>query len=179
MFCVFFMFCYLYMLSPTQSFLILFTGFVIIYIINYFYLKQKKTNNQKQIDNRQLMSNIMGTIFIIFGLLKIVNLPKFVEIFNKYDIISQKIPGYAYIYPFIEIALGIAFLKKYKLKPVNYITIFIMVISIISVIISISKGQNLRCGCLGSFLHIPLSYVTITENIVMIIMSSSYLYSYK
>ena len=101
------MFCYLYMLSPTQSFLILFTGFVIIYIINYFYLKQKKTNNQKQIDNRQLMSNIMGTIFIIFGVLKIVNLPKFVEIFSKYDIISQKIPGYAYIYPFIEIALGL------------------------------------------------------------------------
>ena len=54
-----------------------------------------------------------------------------------------------------------------------------MIISIISVLISISRGQNLRCGCLGSFLHIPLSYVTITENIVMIIMSSSYLYSYK
>ena len=170
------MFCYLYMLSPTQSFLILFTGFVIIYIINYFYLKQKKTNNQKQINNRQLMSNIMGTIFIIFGLLKLVNLPKFVEIFTKYDIISQKIQSYAYIYPFIEIALGIAYLNKYKLKPVNYITIFIMIISIISVLISISRGQNLRCGCLGSFLHIPLSYVTITENVVMIIMSSSYLF---
>ena len=167
------------MLSPEKSFFILFTGFVIIYIINYFYLKHKQTNNQKQINNRLLMSNIMGTIFIIFGLLKILNLPKFVEIFNKYDIISQKIPGYAYIYPFIEILLGIAFLKKYKLKPVNYITIFIMVISIISVIISIVKGQNLRCGCLGSFLHIPLSYVTITENVVMILMSSSYLYSYK
>jgi len=167
------------MLSPTESFLILFTGFVIIYIINYFYYKQKKTNNQKQIDNRQLMSNIMGTIFIIFGVLKIVNLPKFVEIFSKYDIISQKIQSYAYIYPFIEIALGIAYLNKYKLKPVNYITILIMIISIISVLISISRGQNLRCGCLGSFLHIPLSYVTITENIVMIIMSSSYLYSYN
>ena len=167
------------MLSPEKSFFILFSGFVIIYIINYFYLKHKQTNNQQQLDNKLLMNNIMGSIFIIFGLLKILNLPKFVEIFNKYDIISQKIPIYAYVYPFIEILLGIAFLKKYKLKPVNYITIFIMVISIISVIISISRGQNLRCGCLGSFLHIPLSYVTITENIVMIIMSSSYLYSYK
>lgn len=167
------------MLSPEKSFFILFSGFIIICIINYFYLKHKQINNQQQLDNKLLMNNIMGTIFIIFGLLKLVNLPKFVEIFTKYDIISQKIPIYAYVYPFIEIFLGIAYLKKYKLKPVNYITIFIMIISIISVLISISRGQNLRCGCLGSFLHIPLSYVTITENIVMILMSSSYLYFYK
>ena len=125
-------------------------------------------------NNKVLMNNVMGCIFIIFGLLKIVNLPKFVEIFNKYDIISKKIPGYGYIYPFIEIMLGIAYLKKYKLDKVNLTTILLMIISIISVLISMSKGQKLRCGCLGSFLHIPLSYVTLSENIVMGLMSSYY-----
>ncbi len=122
------------------------------------------------------MNNIMGCIFIIFGLLKIANLPKFVEIFNKYDIISKKIPYYGYLYPFIEIALGIAYLKKFKLKKINLITIFLMIISIISVLISMIKGQKLRCGCLGSFLHIPLSYVTLSENVIMALMSGSYFY---
>lgn len=120
------------------------------------------------------MNNIMGSIFIIFGLLKIYNLEKFVEIFNKYDIISTKLSGYAYLYPFIEISLGIAYLKKYNLTKTNIITIFLMIISIISVTVSMTKGQKLRCGCLGSFFHIPLSYVTLSENLVMTMMSISY-----
>ena len=49
-----------------------------------------------------------------------------------------------------------------------------MIISIISVVISMINGQKLRCGCLGSFLHIPLSYVTLSENVVMALMSASY-----
>ena len=118
----------------------------------------------------------MGCIFIIFGVLKIANLPKFVEIFNKYDIISQKVPGYGYVYPFIELALGLAYLKRYKLDNVNMTTIVLMIVSIISVLISMSKGQKLRCGCLGSFLHIPLSYVTLSENMVMLVMSGSHFY---
>ena len=160
------------MLSPVKSFIILSFGFIIISAINYLYLKKKK----KESDYKLLMNNIMGCIFIIFGLLKIANLPKFVEIFNKYDIISKKIPYYGYLYPFIEIALGIAYLKKFKLKKINLITIFLMIISIISVLISMIKGQKLRCGCLGSFLHIPLSYVTLSENVIMALMSGSYFY---
>ena len=158
------------MLSPAKSFLILLTGFLSISAINYLYLLK----TDKQYNRKILMNNIMGCIFIIFGLLKIVNLPKFVQIFNKYDIISQKIPYYGYIYPFIEIFLGIAYLKKYKLNIINSSTIFFMIISIISVVITMINGQKLRCGCLGSFLHIPLSYVTLSENVVMALMSASY-----
>lgn len=158
------------MLSPVKSFIILLTGFITISGINYLYLLK----TDKEYTHKLLMNNIMGCIFIIFGLLKIVNLPKFVQIFNKYDIISQKIPYYGYIYPFIEISLGLAYLKKYKLHIVNSTTIFLMIISIISVVISMINGQKLRCGCLGSFLHIPLSYVTLSENVVMALMSASY-----
>ena len=158
------------MLSPSKSIIILSSILFVVSFLNYLYLKQK----DKEWDHKLLMNNIMGCIFILFGFLKIVNLPKFVQIFNKYDIISQKIPSYGYLYPFIEIALGIAYLKKYKLHNVNSITIILMIISFISVVISISKGQKLRCGCLGSFLHIPLSYVTLSENIVMGLMSAVY-----
>ena len=158
------------MLSPAKSFIILSTGFIVVSLVNYLYLKQ--IDNER--DHKLLMNNIMGSIFIIFGFLKIVNLPKFVQIFNKYDIISQKVPGYGYLYPFIEIALGIAYLRKYRLDAVNGSTIILMIISIISVIISMVKGQKLRCGCLGSFLHIPLSYVTLSENVVMGLMSAAH-----
>ena len=49
-----------------------------------------------------------------------------------------------------------------------------MIISIISFAISMINGDKLICGCLGIFLHIPLSYVTLSENIVMTLMSASY-----
>ena len=150
------------MLSPGKSFALLSTGFLFISLVNYLYLK--KTNNET--DHKLLMNNIMGCIFIVFGLLKIANLPKFVQIFNKYDIISQKVPGYGYLYPFIEIALGIAYLKKYKLDKVNITTIFLMIVSIISVLISLSKGQKLRCGGLGSFLHIPLPALPLVKTLL-------------
>ena len=48
-----------------------------------------------------------------------------------------------------------------------------MITSLLSVGISMVKGQKLRCGCLGSFLHIPLSYVTISENVIMLLMASN------
>ena len=158
------------MLSPAKSVIILSTGFIVVSLVNHLYLKQ--IDNES--DHKMLMNNIMGSIFIIFGLLKVVNLPNFVQIFHKYDIISQNVPGYGYLYPFIEIALGIAYLKKYRLDAVNGSTIILMIISIISVIISMVKGQTLRCGCLGSFLHSPLSYVTLSENVVMSLMSAAH-----
>ena len=49
-----------------------------------------------------------------------------------------------------------------------------MMVSIISVLISLYKGAKLRCGCMGSFFNIPLSYTTLSENIVMIILSFIY-----
>jgi len=160
------------MLSPGKSFVILSIGFLSISLANYLYLQQ----TDDETNHKLLMNNIMGCIFIIFGVLKIANLPKFVEIFNKYDIISQKVSGYGYVYPFIELALGLAYLKRYKLDNVNMTTIVLMIVSIISVLLSMSKGQKLRCGCLGSFLHIPLSYVTLSENMVMLVMSGSHFY---
>ena len=158
------------MLSWVHSSILLSSIFLVILISNYFYLKYKAT----KLDKIQLMNNIMGCVFILFGFLKIINLDKFVKIFNKYDIISQKIPQYAYVYPLIEIALGISYLKKYRLTGTNFTTLFLMIISIISVSVSLYNGQKLRCGCLGSFLHIPLSYVTLSENVVMSLMSASY-----
>ena len=156
------------MISISTSFIILLIGFSVIYLTNYLVVKHRN----RKYDKKEVINNSMGTILIIFGLLKIINLTQFVDIFQKYDIISKKITIYAYLYPFIEIILGLSLIFKYKLKIINSIIIISMLINIISVSITLSQGQKLRCGCLGSFLHIPLSYVTLSENIIMLFMST-------
>ena len=115
-------------------------------------------------------------MFVIFGLLKLYNLNKFVDIFSKYDILSNKFRLYGYFYPFIEILIGILLIKNKYIVSNLKIVLLLMIISIVSVIISIFNGLNLRCGCLGSFFHIPLSYTTLSENILMILMTVKYLY---
>ena len=91
--------------------------------------------------------------------------------FSKYDLISKNIPYYSYFYPFIEIILALALFYRYKIRIIYSLIIILMLISLVSVSISLYRCQELRCGCLGSFFHIPLSYVTISENVVMLLMS--------
>mgnify|MGYP006087960885 CR=1 FL=1 len=160
------------MLNLFQSTFLISSLFFFIWIItNTYYslfFKKKKNNIEK---NKQKRKIFMGLILIIFGIMKLYNLSKFVKIFGKYDIISNKFNLYGYLYPFIEILLGILILKNYYINPTLNFIIILMIISIISVILSLIKGEKLRCGCLGSFFHMPLSYVTLSENILMLIMS--------
>jgi hypothetical protein len=113
----------------------------------------------------------MGIILVLFGTLKLYDLDKFALIFSKYDIIASKVKLYGYLYPFIEILLGAGFLTNTLTRSVLYTTIVLMVISLISVSISLYNKKPLKCGCLGSFFHMPLSYVTISENLLMILMA--------
>jgi hypothetical protein len=159
------------MLPLGHSLLLILLLFASCYAVNYGYLYLQR-DDRDEIDDKELMNRVMGTIFIVFGSLKVVNLKGFAKIFAKYDIVSKHISIYGYMYPFIEILLGVSFFyKDYRMK--SYIlTIILMIVSLIGVFLSLGKGVSLRCGCLGSFLHVPLSYVTVSENIVMLAMAS-------
>ena len=161
------------MLNVEKSFLLIILIFTILFIFSKFYVNffDKKATGKKN-----FLKKYMGIIYIVFGILKLYDLNKFAEIFSKYDIIGNKFNTYAYLYPFIEIFLGIFLLKDILVKETLTFTIFLMIISIISVVISLINGQKLRCGCMGSFFHIPLSYVTLSENLVMLLMGINHLY---
>lgn len=136
-----------------------------IYLFNLWY--SRHFYNKKKERNRALMSNVMGSVFLVFGLLKLVNLGGFVTVFSRYDLLSQRFSTYGYAYPFVELALAASLL--YKPTAFTYAAVIcLMGVSLVSVFVALAKGVELRCGCLGSFLHIPLSFVTITENVLML-----------
>ena len=158
------------MLSTSQSLVLITLIFLFLFGISKFL-----TNNiLKSQDSRVLIKNYMGIIYIVFGFLKLYDIDKFVNVFRKYDIIANKVEFWAWMYPFIEILLGISLLSNVFVNKTMKITLVLMIISIISVSISLLKKQNLRCGCLGTFFHIPLSYVTISENVAMLVLSLKY-----
>jgi len=113
------------------------------------------------------MSDFMGFFFIIFGSFKLVNLTGFVKAYKMYDIIAQHSTAYAYAYPFIELALGVAYLARLFPFTTNVITLIIMTISSIGVAIELAKGKTIICACLGALFTIPMTYVTLAEDILM------------
>ena len=91
--------------------------------------------------------------------------------FKKYDPIAKRIEIYAKIYPCIEIILGLAFLFQIQLFLASILTILILLPTTFGIIQALNKKQNLQCGCLGGFFNVPISWITVIENLVMIFMS--------
>ena len=66
---------------------------------------------------------------------------------------------YGFIYPFIELALGISYLTALNPTFTNAATILVMGISSIGVIRSVLNKQKNQCACLGALFNLPLSIV--------------------
>lgn len=117
------------------------------------------------------MSDFMGFFFLIFGLFKISNWSNFADAYQMYDIIAKKNKLYAYLYPIIEICLGIAYLFRWHLGLINIITLIIMLISSIGVAKELLAGREVTCACLGAVFKIPMTWVTLVEDLLMAVMA--------
>ena len=114
----------------------------------------------------------MGIFFMIFSFLKLLNVKGFSTTFSRYDYLAKTIPGFAICYPFLELLLGIAFLTQTLLLVAGSITLAVMVSQSIGVANVLRTNQTVQCACLGSAINLPISYLTLLENLVMILMSS-------
>ena len=92
-----------------------------------------------------------------------------------YDIVARKIKAYRYIYPFIELTLGIAYLTGFNPAVTNWSTLIVMAVSVVGVIQSVVNKKKIRCACLGAVFNLPMSTVTIIEDLLMIVMAAAML----
>ncbi|HEV2601039.1 MAG TPA: MauE/DoxX family redox-associated membrane protein [Candidatus Babeliales bacterium] len=129
-------------------------------------------------DVNNAMLDCMAGFFIIFSLFKISNLRKFADAYSMYDIIAQRSRAYAYLYPFIELSLGISYLFHFQLPLINWITLFLMTINSIGVIRALTQNNPITCACLGAVFKIPMTYVTLAEDSIMAIMALVWLARY-
>lgn len=119
----------------------------------------------------QAMSDFMGSLLILVGAFKLIHLKGFVETYKAYDIIATRSTLYAYAYPFIELILGALYLAHAFPIPVNAITGILAVINSISVAQALRAKKEISCGCLGTAFELPLTKVTLFENLLMAAMA--------
>jgi len=119
----------------------------------------------------QWMHYFMGILFCQFSLLKLFDIPGFADGFQMYDLIGKRSRIYALVYPFIELLLGLAYLSFLYPVATYLITIMFMVIGAIGVVKALQKGLDIYCPCMGNVLKVPLSTVTLGEDLGMGLMA--------
>ena len=126
----------------------------------------------------RLMRNTMATVLLLFAVPKFFDLGGFAAIFARYDLLAGVAPHYGYGYPFLELALAAALLvaqRRRTLRIVYAAIMGIMALGLAGVARTLAAGRELRCGCLGALLHIPLSHVTLAEGTAMLVMAAALL----
>lgn len=108
----------------------------------------------------------------ILALLKLRDVESFSTMFLGYDLLARRWVPYAYLYPFGEALaalLMIAGVLPWLSVPV---ALFIGVVSAFSVFkaVYIDK-RELRCACMGGDSNVPLGFISLTENLMMILMA--------
>lgn len=157
-----------------KSWFVTYTPILLIfgYITTVAFLVSFRT----KFDYMLFMNVFMAGFFLVFSFFKMLNLSAFAESYAMYDIIAQKWKGWGYVYAFVELGLGLAYLTHFNQLITNWVTLVVMSVSIIGVLQSVLNKQKIRCACLGAVFNLPMSTVTIIEDALMIAMSAAMLW---
>ncbi len=119
----------------------------------------------------------VAELFIAFsmcalGIQKLKDLQSYATGFVQYDLLAQRYVPYAYVYAFIEAvggALMIAGLFTWVVAPIVLLPSSIGAISIIKAVYI--EKRDLKCACVGGNSSVPLGFISLTENLMMIAMA--------
>lgn len=115
--------------------------------------------------------SFMAGFFIVFGAFKLLDVPAFAASYARYDVIAKRLPAWGYIYPFVELGLGFAFLFWFQMQASTWIALGLSLVGAIGVIQSVQRKETIQCACLGTVFKLPMSTVTIVENLGMAVMA--------
>lgn len=124
----------------------------------------------------------MGTIFadrtvelfiaismILLGLQKLQDVERFATMFLTYDLLAQRWVRYGYIYPFVETGAGLLMMAgvlTWLSAPAALVVAGIGAISVFKAVY-VDK-RDLKCACVGGDSKVPLGFVSLLENVMMI-----------
>ena len=117
------------------------------------------------------MANAMAGFFLVFSAFKLLDLKGFATAYASYDLGARHWPLWGYIYPFLELALGLAYLFRFAPVATDVATIALMGFSSLGVIKALANKQQIRCACLGTVLNVPMSTITLVEDLAMVAMA--------
>lgn len=114
----------------------------------------------------------IGMSMIVLALLKLQNVETFATMFLNYDLLAKRWVRYSYIYPFAEGFAGVLMVAGALTWLSVPIALFIGTVGAVSVFKAVYVDKReLKCACVGGSSNVPLGFVSLTENLMMIAMA--------
>lgn len=108
----------------------------------------------------------------LLALQKLKDVEGFATMFLNCDLLAQRWVRYSYIYPFAEALAGILMLAGALMWLSIPVALFIGGIGAVSVFKAVYLDKReLKCACVGGDSNVPLGFVSLTENLMMVAMA--------
>ena len=144
---------------------------IVAYILGGSLLVQLGMNGLASVTTMDTMRYFMAGFFLVFSFFKLLDINAFADAYAGYDLLAKRWRGWGLLYPFVELALGVAYLANSNPVLTHWATIIVMGFSAIGVIRTVASKTEIQCACLGTVFKLPMSTVTIVEDVGMVLMA--------
>ena len=118
------------------------------------------------------LPTFIATAMCLLAMLKLQDVERFSTMFLNYDLLARRWVPYGYIYPFAELGAGVLMLAGALTWLSAPVALFIGGIGAVSVFKAVYVDKReLKCACVGGSSNVPLGFVSLTENLMMIAMA--------
>jgi copper chaperone CopZ len=145
---------------------------ILAYILGASLLVQIGMEGMAGVTTADTMRYFMAGFFLVFSFFKLLDIGAFANAYSAYDLLASRWHGWGMLYPFLELALGVAYLAHFNPLLTHWVTIIVMGFSAIGVIRAVASKTQIQCACLGTVFKLPMSTVTIVEDVGMVAMAA-------
>ncbi|MBB1089116.1 glutaredoxin [Lysobacter sp. SG-8] len=109
----------------------------------------------------------------LLAMLKLQDVETFSTMFLNYDLLARRWVPYGYLYPFLELLAGVLMVADAWVGVAVPVALFIGGIGAVSVVKAVYVDRReLKCACVGGGSRVPLGFVSLTENLMMVAMAA-------
>lgn len=108
----------------------------------------------------------------VLGILKLRDLRSFATGFVQYDLVARRYVPYSYVYPYVEAGGGALMIAGLFPRVVAPLVLAVSTIGAVSVFKAVYvEKRDLNCACVGGGSSVPLGFISLTENLMMMAMA--------
>ncbi|NWK98819.1 glutaredoxin [Sphingobium lactosutens] len=118
------------------------------------------------------LERFVAIAMMLLAVLKLQDVDRFATMFLNYDLLARRLPPYGLAYPFLELGAGMLMLTRALDWLSIPVALFIGGIGTVSVFKAVYlEKRELKCACVGGNSNVPLGFVSLTENVMMVAMA--------
>ena len=144
---------------------------IVAYIFGCSVLLQIGLGAWGSVTTQETMRYFMAGFFLVFSFFKLLDIRAFADAYQGYDLLAKRWCGWALLYPFVELGLGMAYLTNVNPLATYWVTVVVMGFSAIGVVQAVLAKRTIQCACLGTVFKLPMTTVTIVEDLGMVAMA--------